>query len=404
MNDPDIKLICKSVLSLYKSEKLKIVESDLEIVARKAYKEAIQNYTELSVPKICSEEIYINYWLTSTLDRYLATKLTEQNKSSSSFTKAVADFFCVLPKDKNWFDIRGDFFGHKTEDREKAWKDYNLPLKELERKFKTVCKERNKLAKDKGYKNFIDMKSADNKYNIPKHSFERFLNNVDNVIDFCNKQLPDLDNFPDNFYSVFGTSCYLCQITSFPFKTLDQTFLYVVGQSKLLAKFRNKIAVNLGEESKMSYRKESDNFEIFINKNQNIRHQSIDLIHELSHVINFLGDFKKDKYHLSKGEYLAEKEALITELPILKKLSPSIYQAEFGHILSIFHSILFQLELYKNPDQDISKLYAHVFNKCFKGAKQKTNPLYLLENEIILKPFSSLPHAIAYANFLLDLC
>ena len=327
-----------------------------------------------------------------------STRLTEQDKPPASFVKSIADFFYILPKDNNWFDIKQDFFSKKTEERKNAWESYNLPIKELDNKFITVTKERNKLAKDMGYKDFVEMKLADNKYKIPKEASEKFLKNINKVISYCNNQLITFDKLPNNFHLVFGTSCYLCQVPSLPFKTLDETLDYMTNHSKVLNKFKSKIIINFGENSKMSYKEESDSFEITINNGQNIRHQSVDLIHELSHVINYLNKFEKGISPFNKGEYLAEKEALITELPIFKKISPFVYQSEFGHILSIFHSVLFQMELYKKPNQNLGKLYAKIFNKCFRGAKQKTNPLYILEDEIVLHPLSSLPHAVAYAN------
>ena len=87
----------------------------------------------------------------------------------------------------------------------------------------------------------------------------------------------------------------------------------------------------------------------------------------------------------------------------MKKLSPEIYKARFADALRLFHSVLFQIELYKNPKQDLSKLYAKIFNRCFKEGKQKTNPLYTLDNTIVLGPLPNFPRAIAEANVLLKM-
>jgi len=85
---------------------------------------------------------------------------------------------------------------------------------------------------------------------------------------------------------------------------------------------------------------------------------------------------------------------------MLKSLSDKAFRASLGETLLIYHRILFEIELYKKPRQNLSKLYAEIFNKCFKKAKQENNPLFILDEYITLQPFSSLPHALAYSEVL----
>ena len=74
-----------------------------------------------------------------------------------------------------------------------------------------------------------------------------------------------------------------------------------------------------------------------------------------------------------------------------------------SEILLLIHGTIFEIELHKEPEQDLSSLYASIFNKCYKKARQKLNYLYILDNNIIFKPFSSLPHTIAHVNLLIEI-
>jgi hypothetical protein len=73
-----------------------------------------------------------------------------------------------------------------------------------------------------------------------------------------------------------------------------------------------------------------------------------------------------------------------------------------GEILITIWKTIFEIKINENPKQDISKLYAENFNLCFPKAKQKTNPLYILEEDFITSPFRKLPHTIAFYKILKD--
>jgi hypothetical protein len=121
-------------------------------------------------------------------------------------------------------------------------------------------------------------------------------------------------------------------------------------------------------------------------------------------VISFLRNFKKGVDPLTRGKYLLEKDALKIELAlnqVLQKRSFQLPGAYFGNALLNFRRVLFEIGLFENPKQNLSKLYAETFNRCFKGAKQKSNPLYLLDKRIAMKPLSSLPYTIASSELFL---
>jgi len=287
------------------------------------------------------------------------------------------------------------------EKRENVWKNINLNTNKIEKSFKDMVKERNKFARDKGFLSRIDM--ALDWFKIPENDYKNFTNNIDKIIHLCNLQLPKFDKLPPSFYSEFNIPCFICQIFKFPLKTTDEAFNYIVKGNKVLNKFKYKINIKSGSESKTIYKKELDDFEITINKSVNPRHQITDLIHELSHMVSYLESFKKGIDMSDKGVYLREKQALKIEIEILRSLSTDLYKAVlFGETLALIFRTLFEIEIYKNPNQNLEKLYAKIFNKCYKTANQKTNPMFFLDERIIFSPFSSLPYAVVNVNMLLS--
>ncbi len=290
------------------------------------------------------------------------------------------------------------------EKRANVWQDLSLGLniKEFEKRFIEMTKERNKFVRNKKYSSRLNMDL--DRYKIPKKDYDKFTINIDKIIDTCNRELKSTNRLANWFYSEFNIPCYICQLSEFPFNTIKETFNKTVSTNKMLNKFKKKIIIKLEEkQSQMLYKNKSDSFEIIINKKNNIRHQAIDLIHELSHVLVYLNNFKKDINPIDIGTYLREKEAIKIERKILKSISLDLYKALFyNEILLLLHGTIFEIELHKNPEQNLGFLYASIFNKCYKNAKQKVNYLYILDKNIIFKPFSSLPHTIAHVNLLLN--
>ena len=321
-------------------------------------------------------------------------------KSPPSNLKATVDFHLVFPQELQK-KLKNKIFDTSPKERASEWKKINLDIDKVSNSFKEMLKERNNFAYDKGFSSRLVM--ALDWFKIPENDYKKFTNNIDKIIHLCNLQLPKFDKLPPSFYSEFNIPCFICQIFKFPLKTTDEAFNYIVKGNKVLNKFKYKINIKSGSESKTIYKKELDNFEITINKSVNPRHQITDLIHELSHVIVYLQNFKKETNLLDKGVYLREKEAIKIETEILRSLSADLYKAVLlGETLALIFRTLFEIEIYKNPNQNLEKLYAKIFNKCYKTANQKTNPMFFLDERIIFSPFSSLPYAVVNVNMLLS--
>ncbi|MBU0570301.1 hypothetical protein KKB40_06040 [Patescibacteria group bacterium] len=375
--------IYKEFLVRYKDEKIPMKEKQLRQMIMDAEKVAKENYKKLKKPKTCSIDLYTQIWVEQTISLDWATKSIKPISVDTPpfFYKASVDFH-LLFSEELLLKLKKELFDAKPNERKKVWDNFDLPLKKLEKKFVDMTKERNEHAKEKGYSNRIDMSLDWHK--IPKTDYKMFTKNTDKLIEYCNDQLSEFTDLPKWFYSKFNLPCFLCRISSFPFKTQDDVLDFVGRHFKLLSNFRNKIHIQLGEYSKMSYKKETDSFEITIDESGNTRHQLLDLLHELAHVVDCLQTLKSGVIPYERGTYKGEKEAIKIEFALLKKISPEIYKAKFGDTLLNFWEVLFQIELYSNPNQDLSKLYAKTFNQKLlinvseKQTKKKIQPTLLI--------------------------
>lgn len=386
----------------YLEEGLNLGQDKFNKLISNATEVSKKTYLSLKGPKIIPFGTYNRLWMrrivmddfsTKAVRSFNTLKPPRQLKNTALFTKFID------PELVRKFYIR--FYNARPEERKDMWEKLDLPIGEIENKFSEMIKERNENNKRKGYTSTINFYIKANKISLP--DYEQFLTSIDKVVLFCNKLLPTNLKLSKWFYSEFNNyPCFICKLKSFPFKSLDDVFEKMAKEHKILAMYKNKIVVKEKDflYSETSYLKENDEFEITINKNQNIRHRCLDLIHELGHVINNVRNFQKDRIPAEIGRYTNEKEAYKLELNFFKKTSKELYQTSFTQVLSNLVRVLFEMEFYTNPNQKPSKLFAKIFNKCFKNAKQKRNPLYLIEERVIFQPFHSFPHAVAEVNII----
>jgi hypothetical protein len=121
----------------------------------------------------------------------------------------------------------------------------------------------------------------------------------------------------------------------------------------------------------------------------------VSLIHELSHVVSLLKRFSGGVDWMKGGKFEAEKEALVIEKEVLMSLSKDLYGASLMDKLMVLRQTIFELEIYESPNQDLAKLYAETFNRCFREGRQERNDLYLINRSVIMEPLKSLPHCLA---------
>jgi hypothetical protein len=125
---------------------------------------------------------------------------------------------------------------------------------------------------------------------------------------------------------------------------------------KILKSVKNKIEISYEDFSSTRYILEKDVFEIHISKDENFRHQSILLIHELLHVVGYMKRIKNDIFPPDEGEYIQEYRVLNMLMFLFKNKFPQFYSNILGDFLNLFMITFFETELYNNPNQNLGKL------------------------------------------------
>ncbi len=382
-----------SLLEVFdKSELLKIIKSSSKI--------AEKNYIKIKTPKTCSKDFFVDYWVRETVKITYAEKIIKEvsKNSNESLSKALARFTYHLPLELQSI-INKKLFERKLEDRRIFWESLNLPLEKINSEYKNIIIARNQSAKKQGYKNFLEQSLKIQK--ITNEKYDCFMKNQEKVIAYCDKRIPK-EKLPQSFYSEFNIPCFICLLPNFPFKSLKEVIVYLSEENKLINKYKSKLKIDYTDHINIKYIKETDNFNININKNDNIRHQSLGLIHELGHFHCFLKSFRKKINPLVTGKYLNEKCALEFQNQTLRNISESLYKAYLGEYLLKLRRINFELQIYNNPNENLSRLYSKSFNDCFLDANQKDNPQYLLDSDILLKPLNSLSNVVAETHIILQ--
>lgn len=358
-------------------------------LVKESINQARSYYKKLPTPKIMSEDLYIRNWIHSAIARNTAEAVSK-NVNQSDYQSSV-DFFITYPHELQ-NKLQTEIWKVSPEKRNDVWNKLKVPYENIEKSFIGLIIQRNKLALSKDYKTFIDYNLA--LYKIPKSIYKSFIKNFDEIIKTCNSHLPTND-INHNFYTEFGNHCYLCNLKNFPLKSFNEIKHYMSSNNRIINLYKSKIDISFGDSSQSRYIKEIDRFDIQIDKNQNFKHQSIDLIHELSHIIYRIECYKNEILPEEKGSYFNELETTKIELNFIKNISMTLYNTIFGEFLKVFHRVLFEIEIYEKPNQNLDNVYSLTFNKCFKYANQISNRSFILDELIIRNPFSTLPHAIA---------
>ena len=399
-----LKLLIQYRFPGSKDEALPIKPEKLNQLIEESSRKATQNYQKLSSPKTCDLPTYINYWTQQTVITELVKKTLvkvdpkDTSHQHDSSIQAMVNYFSLLPMEEIEERRREILDPLPYSKRELAWKKNQALARKLEKAFKDLAEGRNQLAQKKGYQKYPELACANGQ--IPKSVFRNFNKNVDEIIIQIHQQLPKLTDLPPWFYSPLNLPCFICRLPFPDLKIPGDVFDLAEKEYPLLKDYRQKISVHLRKKTRIEYEKKTDRFRIELIKRENKRHQTLGLIHELGHAIVMIREFKKGKTPLETGKYKTEKMASEIELNLLKKLSPMVFKGRLADILLVFHRVLFEMAVYENPKQDLPRLYAQTFNHCFPEAKQKKNWLYLFDEMIVLKPLSSLPQAVAYAELL----
>lgn len=408
-----IRKVCEELLPFYQNH------TDLDgllDVAKVAVREAEKNYESLLDPKTCDLNTYILRWASEAilsdiqLNQEWVRDLEKRNKNFKEamerhvalqgiYAKMKLDFKAVP---KIWKEIDSRIM---RESEMEIDNDYKQLLSKLAPAYAYDVKALNDRAREMGFDSQVELSL--NFSRIPKENYQFFLNNRDKVIKYCQQLLPDV-KLPDWFYSKFNgqySHDFLSLLSQFPQISFpDGVINFVADEHPILNKFRSKLKIDLVDGGgSMKYLKKTDSFWIGVDKNDDHRHQVVSLIHELGHVVGTLENFQAGYDTKQKGLDISEYEAFSREYSLLKKLSPDIYKAEMANVLLTLSELLFQIESFMDPNQDLAKVYAQIFNHCFPDAHQTSNPTYLIKFNMLFRPLRHLPHAIAQVKAITEI-
>ena len=362
------------------------------------------NYKKLEESKTCNLMDYIDYYVKEELiSDYNYKTHPKKNISDPTNTNplaiAINKYLKILPlgeQSSYAYLWKGIYRLLKKKNEDYKQKIYYPFLKKAEKPYVEIVKARNILTNKQSSKTFVENFSFKT-YKIPTKEYKYFLKHKEKAVKFCQKQIPKL-KLPNWFYSQFNNyPCFLCQLPTFPkIDFPNEVINLVTKEYPVLEKFKHKITIKKGGITSTEYVKKTDTFIIRLDKDLNTRHKIVNLIHELSHVVVILKNFGI----LSKGKYINELEATKIELSILKKLSPRLYKENIASMLVTLYLVSFEIETYKNPNQDLPTLYAKIVNQHFPQANQTKNYTYLINENFITHPLRNLPHAMAYVKLI----
>jgi len=341
-------------------------EMDLQEIIDLQKQNIEKNYNQLKNKNI-TKETFFNYWIYEELYKKYSqintAKLTDQNK------------FAVLLKKYNYylpFDILDEF---KTK-VEKGDKFDNIPNKKLKIIFKKIIDERNLFATQNNFKSQLELTLHIHKIN--KNDFLYFKKN------YLKSKLQN-----SNY------KCEICNLKSFPFNNLDEVQEYTFSKLKKAKTYSKKIKIIFNETNNIQYKKESDEFVITINKNVNLRHQMLSLMHEICHIETFVNLLEKNENPIYIGKYTLEKDTLKILLKLLKKLNNKLNQSYYQDLQHLVRDNIFQIDIYKDSNK-LQKKYLQINNQL--NIKVANPNIYLYNKDFILNPFTSLIHCVSLFN------
>jgi len=383
---------------IYTDRGLDIEPKILSKIIQDATKKAKSKYKELNPPKLLSEKLYIHACIRQAIIKDIL--LNRKNRYPPSEYKNSLDLYLAFSPEVRK-KLREEINNAAIDQRSCIWDKYKIDYKKVEKAFTGLTIQRNIWAQREGFKTWLYKKLIH--YQIPLKDYKRLINNIHYLISFCQEQLNKMVLTDHLTYSEFYKPCYICLSDSFPFRNIDEVKKKVFEKYKILKKYKDKIEIKFESRSSASYEADKDVFEICISKNENFRHQSLLLIHELLHVVDYLESFKEGFLPADKGEYYQEKKVLEMIMPFFRKNYPLFYPNMFSEFLRLFLTAFFEIEVYKNPNQNLSKLYAKAYNICYPDAKQKRNRSWILDENIFDYPLSTLPHVVAQSEVILKL-
>jgi len=293
----------------------------------------------------------------------------------------------------------------KLKERRKAYREFEDIILALKPLFKEIVYEGNKVFRGDGCKNHFDFKIK--RDGIPKKKVALFFSKVDKVIKNINQNLPLPKRLPKWYWSEFNIPDALYRFKTHRYSIPDDIYRLAEEAFPEIKKILPRIKID--EKIKDFYPrakfiKETKSVVIEVPTKPSI-YNALTFVHELGHAISFMKLAEKGIDPLTKSRYWHEKQAYKFKFQFEERCLPEkVKNASRGSILGSFLTTFFEYKIHNSPNQDFDKVYAKSINQCYPSrSKQKSNPFYVLENGLILRPCGTITSSVVQAELLLKM-
>lgn len=362
------------IISRYQKKGIPDNSSELKNLINDQFQLANKKFLTLPKPRVCSKKAYISIWINQEISNDIAKKSVTSinNNQNPNDLKEVTRFY------------KNELYRQLTSKTKKS------VLAMAKQDFIKVIKERNLFAQNRGYDSRIEM--ILDVHQIPQKEYINYIKNIDTFIIKSKKYI----NKPISLNQKLPNICFICQSKQLHYKNLEEFVSYLSCKYPFYKKNKEKIHIVLNNFSDTVYIKENDTFQININKNIQLNHQILDLIHEIGHVYSMSKIFKQNSY-INPKKYFLEKLAIKNEIKLVNKYLPEMIVPKIKDVLVSICQTLFEINISQNPNLNPDELYYKLLNKCFTYNKNKKYG-YLFNQKILFKDFSQLTYSIAYSN------
>lgn len=284
--------------------------------------------------------------------------------------------------------------------KKKAYLVNKQKLDNLSTIFSLLVKERNELAKSKGFSNYYDF--VVDWYGISGHALEEFRLNYSKLSNRIISEILNIKTVNEDYWSEYNnpTAFHLLDddhnyklpddVYNF-FKRKTLNFQDITRRIKLIQKpnryfytdyeLKDKTVAITGDISNTS----SSN--------------AIAFAQEVGHAHEFIKLMDKKVNPDNKSAYWHEKKAIEKEIEFEETLDKVTIAANRDRVLYHYTLALFEDVIYKNQNINFSEIFANVHNKVYPS-KQVSNPFYLLNSFLIDWPCYSVIYASVYTELL----
>ncbi len=356
----------------------------------------------------CSGRGFLKYFYISeilaqtTFIRNMIKIKSVSGKDNTQYSIILEEYFKLITPEE-FYKWQNYIFDSKLslKKRERHYEFIKSDIKALQKLYKKKTIELNKIAQEKGYNNYLEWRIDLDK--IPLEKIDALLNQ--NVAKFVSLVMKD--NIPmgilkdrNKIWNIFNTPIPLgLQIPKIDFAIPDEVISLISKYDPRIKKYKDKINIKLDtKESRSSalFNKEKETVEIQVRKTPR---QDIDkvlaFVHELGHALDQLDKYKQGKnpHKLSKYEQEVEANKFMHKF-IKTNISEQHQKVLRYNTLLGLSSTLFEINTFRDDQQDYAKAYAKAVRRCYPPTDQKSNPFYVLHNRLITSPLGELMSSI----------